>query len=97
VKRTKAATTQVNTHSDANRRLAMFDEKLEYEYALTNTTDAAVELEVYEHPAHGWKVDKCSAPWKKLDAGTLVLTVKLAPRSEAKLTATLMRKNLTPS
>ncbi len=97
VKRTKAATTQVNTHSDANRRLAMFDERIEYEYALTNTTDAEVELEVYEHPARGWKVEKSSGPWKKLDAGTLVMTVKLAPRSEAKLTATLLRKNLTPS
>jgi hypothetical protein len=97
VKRTKAATTQVNTRSDAHRRLALFDEKIEYEYALTNATDAAVTLEVYEHPARGWRVDKASVPWKKLDAGTLILTVKLGARSEAKVTAVLFRKNLTPA
>jgi len=97
VKRVKAASTQVDVRTDANRRLAAFTEKLEYEYTLSNTLPEPVELELVEHPARGWEVTQASAPWRKRDADTLVFTVTIEPRGQAKVTATVLRRNQTPA
>ncbi|MCX7598573.1 MAG: hypothetical protein N2512_06850 [Armatimonadetes bacterium] len=97
VKRIKAASTQVDVRTDANRRLAAFTERLEYEYVVSNSLPEPVELELVEHPARGWEVIQASAPWEKRDADTLVFTVALQARGQAKVTATLVRRNQTPA
>lgn len=97
VKRVKASSTQVDVRTDANRRLAAFTEKLEYEYAISNALAEPVELELVEHPARGWEVTQASVPWRKRDADLLVFTLSLGARGQAKVTATLLRRNQTPA
>lgn len=97
VKRVKASSTQVDVRTDANRRLAAFTEKLEYEYAISNALAEPVELELVEHPARGWEVAQASVQWRKRDSDTLVFTVSLEARSQTKVTATLLRRNQTPA
>ena len=76
--------------------MAAFDEKIEYEYVATNTTQEELTLEIVEHPARGWQVKKASHQWRREDADTLVFTVPLKPQSEAKITATILRLNVLP-
>lgn len=97
VRRLKAASTQVDVRTDANRRLAAFTERIEYEYAVSNALAEPVELELVEHPARGWEVVKASAPWQKRDADTLVFTVSVPPRGQEKVTAVVLRRNQTPA
>lgn len=96
VKRTKAASTQVNVRTDVNRRLAAYDERLDYEYVARNGTDQPVEVTLYEHPARGWEVTACSVPWSKANVDTVAMTVKLAAGSQQTVTLTALRRDLTP-
>jgi len=96
VQRTKAAATQVNVRSDVHRRLAAFDEQVEYEYAVMYAGREEVALEIVEHPAKGWRVEDASHQWRRKDAETMIIAVPLAARSKASVRVVVVRPNQVP-
>ncbi len=96
VQRLRAASKQVNVREDVHRRLAAYDEQIEYEYAAMNASDKPVVLEIVEHPARGWKVTTASCRWRRKDADTLIFTIDLKPGERATVKATVLRANQLP-
>ncbi len=96
VQRTRAVSTQVNAKSDVHRRLAAFDEKIEYEYAVINASTQDVVLEVVEHPKRGWRVEEATHRWQRRDADTLIVEAPLAARAKDTLRLIVIRANQTP-
>lgn len=96
VRRTRASVAQVNVRSDVHRRMAAFDERFEYEYAVVNARAEDVVLEIVEHPSRGWRVEEASHNWRRYDADTIIFTVPLKARARDKVRAVLLRKNVTP-
>jgi len=96
VQRTKAATTQVNARSDVHRRLAAYDEKIEYEYVVMNASPEDVELQIWERPGRGWRVEDATHSWTRKDADTLIVEVAVPARSRQTVRVTVLRPNQTP-
>jgi hypothetical protein len=96
VQRTRAAATQINVRTDVHRRVAAFDEKLEYEYAVINGGQAEVTLYILEHPGKGWRVEEATHSWARKDAETVILEVPLTAGSKQSVRMVVIRSNLTP-
>ncbi len=95
--RTRATSRQVNVRLDIHRRMAAYDEQVDYEWQVSSALDRPVDLVIVEHPARGWQMVRCSAKWRAVDAETFDITVTIKPGETAKVTAQIVRRNLRPA
>lgn len=96
VLRTKLRGDQVNVRSDVYKKLAMFDSDEEYEFEIENHHASPVVLALQEHVAGEWQMVKASTSYRKLEAGTIELTVKLASGEKTKVGYSVKRLNVEP-
>ena len=96
VSRVRATSKQINVRQDVHRRVAAYDEQIDYEYAVMNGSPRPAILEIVEHPPRGWKVTASNHPWRRKDADTLILTVELKPRERVTVKISVMRANQMP-
>lgn len=96
VLRTKLRGDQVNARTDVYKKLALFDLEEEYQLEVENHRAGAVTIAFDEHIPGEWQILKANAPYQKLDAGTVELTMKLDPGQKTKMNYVVKRLNVEP-